>query len=296
MEDYTRSDLACESGAMTGSALPKEIYSEEWEGEILLSRLHIATKEQGELFGKPTGHYITAMCGKIWLMDEEELALLAEILAREMRIMASRMCRRTLDKTFGVLVVGLGNAEITPDAIGPRTVMGLTVTRHLRGVNEALYKAVGRCEISAFSPGVLGQTGMETVELVRGAVQTASPSLVVAIDALAARSCERLATTVQLSDSGICPGSGIGNERKGIIQDNVGVPVLAVGVPTVVCSSALVYDALTQAGIENVSEELEAVLENGRSFFVSPKETDIITKQVAALLSAAIDLAFTPEE
>ncbi len=294
MEDYTRSDLACESGV--GVGLPKELYQEEWIGETLLTRLHIQTNEQSEMFGKPCGKYITAMCGKIWLMDDDPLFELSELLAQEIRQLAQTLCGRKIDRSFGVLAVGLGNAEMTPDAIGPKCVAALNVTRHLRGVNEVLYETVGRCEISALAPGVLGQTGIETVELVKGAVRTVRPDLIVAVDALAARACDRLATTVQLSDCGICPGSGIGNERKGITKENIGVPVLAIGVPTVVASSALVYDALTQAGIDEVSDALTAVLENGRSFFVSPKESDVITKQVSALLANAIDLAFSVEE
>lgn len=296
MEEYTRTDLACECGVKEREGLPPEIYREEREGDVLLTRLHISNKEQSELFGKPEGHYVTVMCGKIWLMGDEALSELAALLAREIRAFAADMTGKALDRSFGVLVAGLGNAEITSDAIGPRAVSGLNVTRHLRGVNEALYDTVGRCEISALFPGVLGQTGIETVELVRGATENAHPDLVVVIDALAARSCERLATTVQLCDNGLTPGSGIGNERKGISGETVGVPVLAVGVPTVVGSSSLVYDALREAGIEEISPALREVLENGRSFFVSPKEIDVISSRVAALLSEAIDLAFTREE
>lgn len=296
MEEYTRSDLACECGVKGQGGLPPEIYREERVGENLITRLHIASEEQSELFGKPEGHYVTVMCGKMWLMGEEETEHLIELLAREIRVLAGAMSGKAIDRSFGVLVAGLGNAEITADAIGPRAVSGLSVTRHLRGVNEALYDTVGRCEISALFPGVLGQTGIETVELVRGAVENARPDLVVVIDALAARSCERLATTVQLCDSGLTPGSGIGNERKGINRETVGVPVLAVGVPTVVGSSSLVYDALREAGVEEINPALREVLENGRSFFVSPKEIDVISVRVSELLASAIDLAFTREE
>lgn len=296
MEEYTRTDLACECGVKEREGLPPEIYCEEREGDVILTRLHIRGKEQSELFGKPEGRYVTVMCGKIWLMGEEALSELTELLAREIRAFATEMTGKALDRSFGVLVAGLGNAEITSDAIGPRAVSGLNVTRHLRGVNEALYDTVGRCEISALFPGVLGQTGIETVELVRGAAENARPDLVVVIDALAARSCERLATTVQLCDSGLTPGSGIGNERKGINGETVGIPVLALGVPTVVASSSLVYDALREAGIEDINPALREVLENGRSFFVSPKEIDVISARVATLLSDAIDLAFTREE
>ena len=296
MEEYTRTDLACECGVRERKGLPPEIYREEREGEVLVTRLHISDQEQSELFGKPQGHYVTFLCGKIWLMGDEEFSALAEILAREIRSFAKKMTGKTPDRAFGVLVAGLGNAEITSDAIGPRAVSGLNVTRHLRGVNEALYDTVGRCEISALSPGVLGQTGIETVELVRGAVENARPDLVVVIDALAARSCARLATTVQLCDSGLTPGSGVGNERKGINGETVGVPVLALGVPTVVDSSTLVYDALHEAGIEEISTDLCEVLHNGKSFFVSPKEIDVIASRVAELLAVAIDLAFIREE
>lgn len=296
MENYTRSDLACECGVKEREGLPPEIYREEWEGDTLISRLQITEEEQSKLFDKPKGHYVTVMCGKIWLMGEEEMSELASILAREIRVFAENMTGKAPDRTFGVLVAGLGNAEITSDAIGPRAVSKLNVTRHLRGINEALYDTVGRCEISALFPGVLGQTGIETVELVRGAAENARPDLVVVIDALAARSCERLGTTVQLCDSGLTPGSGIGNERKGINRETVGVPVLAVGVPTVVGSSTLVYDALREAGIQEVNPALRQVLENGRSFFVSPKEIDVITFRVAELLASAVDQAFIREE
>ena len=196
MEEYTRTDLACECGVKEREGLPPEIYREEREGDMLITRLHIEGEEQSALFGKPRGHYVTVMCGKMWLMGEEEVEELTSLLAREIRAFARDMTGKSLDRSFGVLVAGLGNAEITSDAIGPRAVSQLNVTRHLRGVNEALYDTVGRCEISALFPGVLGQTGIETVELVRGAAENARPDLVVVIDALAARSCERLATTV----------------------------------------------------------------------------------------------------
>lgn len=296
MEEYTRTDLACECGVRERAGLPPEIYREEREGDALITRLRIEGEEQSALFGKPQGCYVTVMCGKMWLMGEDEINALTSLLAREIRAFAEDMTGKKPDRAFGVLVAGLGNAEITSDAIGPRAVSGLNVTRHLRGVDEALYDTVGRCEISALFPGVLGQTGIETVELVRGAAENARPDLVVVIDALAARSCERLATTVQLCDSGLTPGSGIGNERKGINRETVGVPVLSVGVPTVVGSSTLVYDALREAGIEEISPALREVLENGRSFFVSPKEIDVICVRVAQLLANAIDLAFTRGE
>jgi spore protease len=190
-----------------------------------------------------------------------------------------------------VLVVGLGNREITSDAIGPKTADKLTVTRHIKYADEDVWNELDMCEVSALSPGVLGQTGIETVELVRGAVENVRPQLVLAVDALAARSSSRLAATVQLCDSGIAPGSGVGNERGAICLETVGAPVVALGVPTVVDSSTLVYDALAQAGIEQVDERLREILENGRRFYVSPKEADVIAERTAAIIAHAINRA-----
>ena len=140
---------------------------------------------------------------------------------------------------------------------------------------------------------MLGQTGIETLELLRGAVRYVKPDLVVVIDALAARSCERLASTVQISDAGIKPGSGVGNHRAAITKEALEVPVVVLGVPTVVNSSTLVWDALHEAGIEKISDPLRRVLENGRSFFVSPKESDVITEQFSRLLANSVSVAFT---
>jgi spore protease len=245
------------------------------------------------MLGKPKGEYVTFFCGEISQFEDEATEKLAALLAKEIRDMCHTLCGRMPDKDFSVLVAGLGNEDITADAIGPRAVRKITATRHLRELDSKLYDIVERCEISALFTGVLGQTGIETVELIRGAAENVRPDLVLAIDALAARGVERLATTVQLCDSGISPGSGVGNTRKAIDRKTVGVPVIALGVPTVVESSTLVYDALERAGIDEVSEPLREVLENGRRFFVAPKESDIITEKVSALLAMAVDMAFS---
>ena len=219
--------------------------------------------------------------------------MICDLIGRKIVDMAAETTGKKIDKKFCVLVAGLGNSDITADAIGPLTIKNLTVTRHLREMEPKIYSSLGFCEIAALSPGVLGQTGIETVELIRGAVQNCTPDIVIVIDALAARSCERLAATVQISDAGIRPGSGIGNMRMAINTETLGVPVISVGIPTVVNSSTLVYEALNRAGIKEYSQELQEVLENGRSFFVTPKESDIITKQLSLLLSDALSMAFT---
>lgn len=297
MENYTRTDLACES--VDAAAFPTEVlericHSEQRDGFEIM-RLCVREDGHSELLGKPKGSYVTVDCGAIWYLGDGEREKLVRLLADEIRKMCRTLCGREPDRELSVLVAGLGNEEITADAIGPRAARRLTATRHLKRLDRALYDTVGRCEISVLFTGVLGQTGMETVELVRGAVENVHPQLVLAIDALAARSSSRLAATVQLCDSGIAPGSGVGNERKAISLESVGVPVIALGVPTVVNSSTLVWDALEKAGVSEVSEELREVLENGKSFFVTPKESDLITEQVSSLLADAIDLAFCVE-
>jgi spore protease len=291
--EYAHSDLAVECGGGYSGKGAK--VKEEERGGCGVTRLDILSREGAEAYGKPEGSYITISCGKIWDMDDARTDEVGRVISDELKRMAKEMCGKRLDGDFGVLVAGLGNSEITPDAIGPETVKRIEVTRHLHTLVPDIYNQLGTCEISALSPGVLGQTGIETVELVRGAAENAEPDLIIAIDALAARSVSRLATTIQLSDNGINPGSGIGNNRKSICRDTVGAPVLAIGVPTVVDSSTLVYDALSKAGIDKISDDLRRVLDEGREFFVSPKESDIIMKKVAVLLARSIGMAFTAE-
>lgn len=292
MNIYERTDLACE---IVGQNIGEEgaYWSEDEVGGFRVSRLRICTEQASKRLEKPIGNYVTVDCGKISSLGETAWDTLSNVLADELCGMAERLCGRAPDADFSVFVAGLGNAELTADAIGPKTVGLLTATRHLREHEGRLYREIGCSSLSALAPGVLGQTGIETLELLRGAVRYVKPDLVIVVDALAARSCERLAATVQISDAGIKPGSGVGNHRAAITKESLEVPVVVVGVPTVVNSSTLVWDALHNAGIEKISDPLRKVLENGRSFFVSPKESDVITEQFSRLLAASVSTAFT---
>lgn len=294
-DTYTRSDLACESTPRRSGDGEGTEYTERRVGEFGVSRLRVFTDEAAGALGKPRGVYVTISCGRIDRLSEDACARLSRLIAGELRGLAGRLTGKCVDAELGVFVAGLGNAELTADAVGPKTVARLTATRHLRDHEHALFHSIGCASISALAPGVLGQTGIETLELLQSAVACVRPDLIVVIDALAARNCDRLAATVQISDAGIAPGSGVGNHRAAIDRASVGVPVIAVGVPTVVDSSALVYDVLGQAGVEEISEDIRAVLENGKSFFVSPKECDVISEQVASVLSRALGLAFAGE-
>jgi spore protease len=182
---------------------------------------------------------------------------------------------------------------MTADAIGPMVVDRITVTRHVKRLDPALFHRLAHRSVAAFCPGVLGQTGMESADGVKAVAGTLRPRLLLVIDALAARSPDRLAATVQLSTGGIAPGSGVGNNRPAFTRDSMGLPVIAIGVPMVVDSSTLVSDALEKAGIFDLPPALLPVLENGRSFFVSLKEADAANEAMADLLSRAIDRAMS---
>jgi spore protease len=194
-----------------------------------------------------------------------------------------------------VLVCGLGNRSITADALGPAVADALVITRHVRLCEASLFDSLFSLEVASFAPGVLAQTGIDTGELIRGAVEHVAPDLVVAIDALAARSADRLMTTVQLCDTGIAPGSGMGNHRCRLDRQTLGVPVIAIGVPTVVNSATLIRDALEVGGIGDISPDLERLLEGGRSFFVSPKESDLAVRELSAIIARALNSAFGSE-
>lgn len=292
MDDRIYSDLALESNYALRSKLGEaDGYSEVERDGFKICRLDISSDGLSAKYQRETGTYITIICGQIWCFTEERLDSLSYLIGAEIRKMLVSITKKKINRSFSVLVVGLGNAEITPDAIGPLTVSKLTVTRHINSISNDMFNKLGQCTVSAIAPGVLAQTGIETLEIIRGAVNSISPDAVIAVDALAARSCDRLGSTVQISNVGITPGSGIGNLRKAINQKNLGIPVIALGVPTVVDSSTLVYDALQKAGIES-PPRLREILDNERGFFVSPKEGDVISKSVSLLLSHSLDSAF----
>lgn len=293
--EYSRTDLACESAPANALDTRGARWDERNVGAFAIETLRIGTEDAAERTGLSCGTYLTVRCGRVTRLDEKEAALLVRLLAGELRGMTERITKKRIDANLRVFVAGLGNLSLTADAIGPKTVAKLNVTRHLREHEGELFDALGCTELSALTPGVLGQTGIETVEILRGAIGTVRPDVVIVVDALAARGCDRLATTVQITDVGISPGSGVGNHRDEISQTTMGVPIISIGVPTVVDSSTLVYDALEKASIENIDESLRQVLENGRGFFVSPKDSDLITESFSTLFARAIGTAFADE-
>lgn len=286
---YQRTDMALEScpqnedGSLHGIISKERIIS-----GFSVTEMEITTAEASELIGKPQGKYVTVSIGKIWLQHDDRWNIAAEIIANELRKLVYES-----GVPEGVLIAGLGNRSIISDAVGPMTAEGITVNRHIKESDPDLFGKLHSLPISAVIPGVTGQTGMEALELIKGASQAVRPSVIIVIDALASKSVDRLGTTVQLSDTGISPGSGIGNRRQAINHSSLGVPVISVGVPTVVDSSTLVFDTLEKAGVSEISKALERELENGRSFFVTLKDADTVISEMSSLLSHSLHIALS---
>ena len=210
--------------------------------EVRVTTVRIETENGAAVMGKPVGNYITLEAPK---MAEADESYHREISGKLMEVLEG--CLPEKEEGQSILIIGLGNRNVTPDALGPLVVEHLDITRHL--VKEyGKYALDGEADrlVSAVVPGVMGQTGMETVEIVRGIVEETEPDFVIAIDALAARSVRRLNRTIQIADTGIAPGSGVGNHRNAITEETVGVPVIAIGVQTVVDAATIVGDSIVE--------------------------------------------------
>ncbi len=244
-----RTDLALEEresfpgdqGEISGVSLRE--WQEE-DGRIKLTEVKILDERGAAAMGKPQGTYLTLEADQLAKKDDDYHEQVSEELAKHVRaLIASMITGKKRDRK--VLVVGLGNPSVTPDALGPKAVGNLQVTRHLeQQYGKGFCRERGLPIISGIVPGVMAQTGMETAEILKGVIRETSPDLLIAIDALAARSIRRLGTTIQLTDTGIHPGSGVGNHRHSLTKESLGIPVLAIGVPTVVGAAAIVHDTV----------------------------------------------------
>lgn len=295
-----RTDLALEARESISEA-KSELHGvrvEEYEIEedhIHVTRVSIETKNAAKSMGKPIGVYITIEAPEILEPDEDYHREISECISEELLSMLP-------DKEEGlsILVVGLGNREVTADALGPRVLDNLMITRHImRTYGKAAYE--NRCvnEISSIEPGVMAKTGMETAEIVKGVVEETQPDVVVVIDALAARSTKRLNRTIQISNAGIQPGSGVGNHRNALTQESLGRPVIAIGVPTVVDAATIVVDALEKMIEDNRKENwkdmerLHRAVSQLSNMYMTGKDVDSMIKRVSYTLSEALNMALT---
>lgn len=257
------------------------------ETEIHITKVVIETKNGAKIIGKPMGTYITLDAPDMMDPDDNYHAEVSHEIAKHIKAM---LPMKKKEQSF--LVVGLGNRDVTADSLGPRSVDNLMITRHIvEKFGAAAYARDKVNKVSAIIPGVMARTGMETAEIVKGVVEQTSPDAILAIDALAARSTKRLNRTIQISNAGIHPGSGVGNHRNALDETTLGIPVIAIGIPTVVDAGTIVKDALDKNGAGKIIKEAFPIADLN-NFYVTGKDIDEIVKRLSFTVSEALNEAF----
>ena len=305
-----RTDLALERAGelQDEGGLPKGVSVRQESRYGTRATVVTVTSRAGETaLGKPRGTYITVELGQVLRREKGSFESAAQCISDYLKDMLK------LSSRLPVLVAGLGNREVTPDALGPEVAGNLCITRHIiNEYGEAAFDGEQVNRISAIVPGVMAQTGMETLEIIRGIVEQTHPTALVVVDALAARNTKRLNRTIQISDAGIHPGSGVGNHRQALTKETLGVPVIAIGVPTVVDAATIAADtmetlveAMSQAeSLKNLGYTLsqldsaekyqlirELISPQLNGMFVTPKDIDETVKRISFTISEGINLA-----
>lgn len=295
MHIYT--DLASELRELN----PKETgIQEETEqvGNVEIKRIRILTDAAVRKLGKKKGKYITIDAPELETRNPEVFDEAIEILAKELQKMLD------FNENSTILVVGLGNSGVTPDSLGPQVVSEVHITRHIKEfMPEVLTTPIA--SVCAIAPGVLGITGVETMDVVNGVVENVKPTYVIVVDALASRRAARISSTIQLSDAGISPGSGVGNTRSELSRESLGVPVVAIGVPMVVYASTIIRDAisiiaeeqslgLSEERLQSLNESL--IKKQSGDMIVTPKDIDTIVKDMSFVIAEGINRALFGDE
>ncbi len=281
-----------------------ESTEEEINDNIKVSRVKITNSKGEEALGKPIGTYVTIDVKRLKMAGEEEIQKTSEVLTDELK----KIVEMHVNNQEDILIVGLGNIYVTPDALGPKVINEIDVTRHIIKYLPQ-YVDEGTRPVSAISPGVLGTTGIETVEILKGIVENIHPKLLIVIDALASRSIERISSTIQISDTGIVPGAGVGNTREEISENSLGIPVVSIGIPTVVELATLVSDGidifidrlqekaesneyLNKLQQNDKYEEVKEALNVGDyNMIVTPKEIDDLIENMKDIVARGINFA-----
>ncbi len=311
-----RTDLAVEAREicsknrnLSGEIKGIHAYEEEKDG-IKVTTVKVLNEEGERNIGKPVGNYITIDIPDFTVYDSNTMARVSQEVYEQLKNMVNIECSKN------ILIVGLGNWHVTPDALGPKVADKIMVTRHLKTVMpEVMNKDIR--PVSSVAPGVLGLTGIETVEIIKGIVERSRPDLIICIDALAARRIERVNKTIQIGDSGICPGAGVGNNRKAINEETLGVKVIAIGVPTVVDAVTIANDTIDLSIdhlINNVDKgsafyKIIKDLDNDEKaglireilnkhslgdMIVTPKDIDMVIESLSKVISDGINMAVQP--
>lgn len=305
---FFRTDLALERRDIYRKAnnledeIPGIKYNVENIGKTKITRVEITSKEGEEALNKKIGNYITIDVNKINNLLEAENQKIVELLSNEIE----KIVDKHIGKSEDILVVGLGNLYSTPDSLGSKVVKKIEITRHIKKYMPQYIDKNARA-ISAVAPGVLGMTGIETWEFLKGIVDNVKPKLILAIDSLCSRSVNRISKSIQLSDTGIVPGGGVGNARIELTKESLGIPVIALGIPTCVDVATITEDGLnlwidkleekenidTKILEENNNYEAikEALLPSDLNFIVTPKEIDELIENMTEIVSAGINNA-----
>ncbi len=316
MTNNIRCDLAVEAREMVAELQGEDyiipgvsVDNESVHSYIHITRVHVESEEGQRHLGKTPGHYVTVEMPARFYGQQKIYEEMCQVCAKELSKLLESHLKNENDS---VLVIGLGNWNITADALGPRVIHSLMITRHLK---EYMPEEIdeGIRPVCGISPGVLGLTGIETGEIVRGLVEKIKPKLVIAIDALCSRRVERINTTIQFSDTGITPGEGVGNKRQAIDKSTLGVPVIAIGVPTVVDAATIAGDSIdwvirrlkdqmqSQKPLYQFLKDLEgedkyelireSIAPAFGNFIVAPKEVDSVIEDISKVIANGINIS-----
>ena len=309
---YIRTDLAIEAKEMysinnVASGDPDGVVSHtEKKENATITTVDIINESGVKKLNKPIGKYITVESSVLKNLDPKETNSMSYLIKEQLL----KVIKPNKDNT--VLIVGLGNWNITPDALGPKVVSQIMVTKHLKKYIPE-YIDEDLCSVCAISPGVMGLTGVETGDIISGIVKKINPSHVIAIDALASKNPKRISTTVQITDTGITPGSGVGNKREALNSETLGVPVVAIGVPTVVDAVSIASDMINRLYVDvdensefgnavkklkekNQDALINKVIDNeNQNLMVTPKEIDNVITHISKVISNGINLALHPD-
>lgn len=306
-----RTDLALERRDLYKKAnnIENEVDGIETEEEksgdnITITRVKVLNENGEKAIGKPVGNYITIDVKKLRIATPDEIQKASEAVTKELKV----LIEKHISTQEPILIVGLGNVYVTPDSLGPKVINEIDITRHLLEYMPEVIDENTR-PVSAVSPGVLGTTGIETQEILKGIIENTKPKLAIIIDALASRSIERISSSIQLADTGIVPGAGVGNKRKELTQESLGIPVIAMGIPTVVDAATIAADSLTlfiqrvqeeaqsneflnQLQEEDKYEMIKEVLQpTDYNLIVTPKEIDDLVENMKDIVARGINFA-----
>lgn len=290
---FFRTDMAVERRDLYRNAnkVEDEIKGIECEEEIIddikVTRVRITDKEGEKALDRKMGNYITIDVKRVNNITTEKEEKIINTFSKELK----DIIEKNSNKSDEILIVGLGNLYATPDSLGSKVVQNIEITRHIKIYLPNAIDPNTR-SVSAITPGVLGTTGVETIEIVKGIVDNIKPKLVIAIDSLCSKNIDRINKSIQISDTGIVPGGGVGNKQEELSEDTLGIPVIGVGVPTVLDAATIVIDTLNSCKI-NISENeiVEKMKLNNFNFIVTPKEIDSLIESMSNIVSEGINMS-----